>query len=77
MPAEHFGPIDEYGMRTDYAVNPQYFYGAYEYNMDPEFIGTKPSLPSVIFALDVSSTAIISGFFNQVINTIKASLDYF
>ena len=78
VPPQHIGPIDEFGMRTDYQQNSQYFYGVYEYMLADDFFAeqAKPSLPAIVFALDVSSTAIITGFFQQVVNTIKSSIDY-
>lgn len=33
-------------------------------------------MPAFVFALDISSSAISSGFFHQAVNTIKQSLDY-
>lgn len=77
VPEIHKGPVDEFGMRMDYETKPEYYYGTYEYILAENFIGTKPVLPSIAFALDVSCLSIRSGYFNYVIDTIKASLDYF
>ena len=76
VPPIHAGPIDEYGLRMDYEHKPEYYYGAYEYILNDNFIGTTAVLPGIVFALDVSCLAIRSGFFSYVIDTIKASLDY-
>ena len=50
----------------------------YEYVLDNDFFADqlKPSMPAIVFAIDISSSSISSGFFHQVINTIKQSLDY-
>lgn len=76
VPDIHAGPIDEYGLRMDYETKPEYYYGAYEYILPDNFIESKPVQPSIAFALDVSCLAIRSGYFNYIIDTIKASLDY-
>jgi len=77
VPAEHYGTIDEMGHRTDGEQNPQYQYGAYEFIMSEDWVETQPVLPAFVFCVDVSSTAIINGFFGHTIQTIKQCLDYF
>jgi hypothetical protein len=71
-PGEHFGAIDQHGRRTD--ENPIYYYGSYELLVD---IGDAPKLPTFVFLIDISSTAIMNGFFYQTVTTIKQCLDYF
>ena len=77
VPAEHFGPINEYGQRLDSDQKPEYRYGTYEFLLPSDWIGTTPVLPTYVFCLDISSTAIMNGFFYQSVTTIKQCLDYF
>lgn len=48
--------------------------GTFEFKIDVE---GKPMLPNYVFLIDVSSTAIMNGFFYSVVTTIKQCLDYF
>jgi hypothetical protein len=65
-PAEHFGSIDIYGKRVD--GNPIYSSGTFELKID---IDGQPMLPNYVFLIDISSTAIMSGYFYQSVTTIK------
>jgi protein transport protein SEC24 len=52
-------------------------YGAYEFKASSDYIARKPNLPHYVFAIDVSLSSINSGFFYQVVQSIKMTLDYF
>ena len=63
VPAEHFGPVNEYGQRMDSDQKPEYRYGTYEMLLPDDWLDTKPVLPTYVFCIDISSTAIMNGFF--------------
>jgi hypothetical protein len=63
VPPEHFGPIDEFGKRLDGDLRPEYQYGTFDIKLPNNWLSTKPVLPTLIFCIDISSTAIINNFF--------------
>ena len=77
VPPEHCGPIDDLGRRTDGDQRPEYKYGTFELRLPDSWLETTPVLPAYVFCLDISSTAIMNGFFYQAVAAIKQCLDYF
>lgn len=52
-------------------------YGAYEFKAPSTYGVRKPLMPTYVFAIDVSHLALNTGLFQQVIQSIKMTLDYF
>ena len=64
VPAEHYGPIDEQGRRLDADQRPEYKYGTFEMKLSNSWLDTRPVSPTYVFCMDISSTAIMNGFFH-------------
>lgn len=71
VPPEHYGPTNEFGQRLDSDQRPEYRYGTFEFKLSDNWLNTKPVMPCYVFCIDISSTAIMNGFFSQVVSTIK------
>ena len=74
-PPEHFSAAnDGNGKIIDTTGKPQYTHGVMEYKIDST---SKPTPPTFVFCIDISSTSIMNGFFYQVVQSIKQCLDSF
>lgn len=71
----HYGPTDTNGKRIDGDINPQYKYGTFEYKFNN--MGNYPKHPSFVFCFDIGTSAVMTGFFAQAIQSLKQCLDYF
>ena len=71
VPPEHFGPVNEWGQRLDSDQRPEYRYGTFELKLPDNWLATKPVLPTYVFCLDISSTAIMNNFFYSSVSSIK------
>jgi hypothetical protein len=73
-PAEHFSVANSDGKIANPIGKPQYTHGVMEYKIDTM---SKPTTPTYVFCIDISSTSIMNGFFYQVVQSIKQCLDSF
>lgn len=60
VPLEYQGPVDEFGRRTDIDVNPNYYYGTFEYLLAKNWVGADKKLivPTFVFCIDISPSAV-------------------
>jgi protein transport protein SEC24 len=75
VPVDYFCTLDANGVRRDIAERPELNSGSVEFLASQEYMVRPPMPPSYFFALDVSHTAVNSGFLKKTIEVIKESLD--
>ena len=75
VPVDYFCTLDANGVRRDIAERPELNSGTVEFLASQEYMVRPPMPPSFFFAIDVSHTAVNSGFLKKTVETIKESLD--
>ena len=75
VPVDYFCTLDANGVRRDIAERPELNSGTVEFLASQEYMVRPPMPPSYFFALDVSHTAVNSGFLKQTVEVIRDSLD--
>jgi len=76
VPGEYFSPLDQNGRRRDHGERPELLLGTVDYIAPKDYSDTVPVPPSVIFVIEASARSVQSGFFHQVILSIKAVLRF-
>ena len=76
VPVTYQSALNEFGQRRDRLERFELQYGAYEFKAPSTYSSRKPLNPTYVFVIDVSQFAHPSGFFPQVIQSIKMTLDY-
>ena len=75
VPVDYFCTLDANGVRRDIAERPELNSGTVEFLASQEYMVRPPMPPSYFFALDVSHTAVNSGFLRKTVQVIRDSLD--
>lgn len=75
VPVDYFCTLDANGVRRDIAERPELNSGTVEFLASQEYMVRPPMPPSYFFALDVSHTAVNSGFLRKTVEIIRESLD--
>ena len=75
VPVDYFCTLDANGVRRDIAERPELNSGTVEFLASQEYMVRPPMPPAFFFAIDVSHTAVNSGFLRKTVETIKESLD--
>jgi protein transport protein SEC24 len=68
--------MNEFGQRRDRLQRPELQFGAYEFKAPPSYITRKIVDPTYVFVIDVSQFSLPQGFFQQIVQSIKMTLDY-
>jgi len=75
VPQEYFCPLDGMGRRTDTLSRPELSKGSVEFVAKGPSVTRPPSPPLILFALDVSYNALMSGQLHAAINSISTILN--
>ena len=70
----YYAPLDENGRRTDFYERPELCNGAVEFIATGDYMVRAPQPPVYMFLIDVSATAISSGFTQEVCEGIRATI---
>jgi len=73
-PESYAAPLDETGKRSDRYDRPELCRGAVEYIAPGEYMVRPPQPPVFMFVIDVSYTAIITGFLDATVASIKEAI---
>lgn len=72
----YMSPLDKFGNRLDRNERPELSFGSYEFLANKTYMkkGKDPNPPSYVFVIDVSLSAIHSGYTNAVCESIKDAI---
>ena len=76
VPVNYQSALNECGQRRDKEQRSELQLGAYEFKAPQSYCARKPLMPTYVFVIDVSQFSLPIGFFQQVVQSIKMSLDY-
>ena len=72
VPPGYYSPLDAAtGNRKDFLDRPELLFGSCEFVANDDFVTRPPQPPVYVFVLDVSASAIYSGFFHASIKIIR------
>ena len=75
VPPAYYCALNEFGVRNDKEHRSELQYGAYTFTAPTIFTEKEPSRQRYVFLLDSSIFSIQSGFFHQVLNSLKYCID--
>lgn len=76
VPMDYFCALDEHNKRRDQAEKPELRRGTVDYVAPSDYSDVVPGLPGVLFVLDASQLSVQSGFFQQVLWTLRSLLAF-
>jgi hypothetical protein len=74
VPADYICALNEYGIRNDKGMRNELNFGAYTFKAPAIFTHKEPVKQRFVFLLDTSIYAIESGFYHQVLTSLKTCL---
>lgn len=76
VPINYQSALNEFGQRRDRLERSELQYGAYEFRAPATYSARPPLDPTFVFVIDVSQFSHPLGLFQQVVQSVKMSLDY-
>merc|ERR1719331_1164206 len=72
IPQEYYCSLNEQGQRRDQAEKPELLRGTVDYVAPSDYSDVLPGEPGILFVLDASMLSIQTGFFQQVLWTLRS-----
>jgi len=76
VPGEYFSPLDQNGRRRDHGERPELLVGTVDYIAPRDYSDITAVPPAVMFVIEASARSVQSGFFHQILLSIKAVLRF-
>lgn len=76
VPNEYFSSLDDTGKRKDRYERPELMKGCYEFVAPPEYLNKPLCENYIMICIELTTSNILNGVFNQVISSLQSLLDH-